>query len=1030
MHVELRTAAAAEAERTALVELLGPRLPLRPAAAVPEPGAVLWWHGALDAGGTELGALRAHLEAGGRALCTGDCAAVPHALGLEPDPPTPAGADTAVARGLQPLPGHPLFHRFAGGLDLVPGRAGAAGELPIASGWPVAGRVLAVERAGGRCLAARAALVEYRVGSAGRLLACDLPVRFADADDALAEPRARFFGDLFDYLASDSAGERGPAPWPRPDRPLGARMFAVAGEEAPMAGAAAPEPAPDDPLWRDVPAARSHFAPLVAPDGQTLAATADGRVEVVWCRSFQALRDLEVELAADDAPLRPLAELVATCRVHPDALTWVLPAGGAVGLRAADDGEGFCLHVRAGAAQRLRVGVRGVAELRPAAPYPGALCGPIEVATGRHGAVLVARTAELGVSAIVAADLRPQRASLCELPGRAPGAAVGVGFRREFRVAAGDELTVSFGGHGGFGAAPDGAERIEAAADGAVTVQVGEPGLDALVALVRARRATFARAARVAGGRLASLDPATADPRFATRDALTGDLLLLGWGERRSVLTDLRLCAAHQDPDGRIPVEISPSGPCRHGASDVTALFVTVLGAWHAWTEDRAGLAALWPAARAALGCLERFDRDGDGLCERGDGDEWPALPGARVDVRSAALQWRAFAAGAALAAQLGDDVHHARWQARAGRLRQVLRETFWMPGDSGYATALLADGALDERASALSAVAWALGLGEHGSETAALRRFATAPWQADWGSRLWPGDADDGGAVPAFATVFTTLADFAHGRPDAGWARWLGWARAIEAGRGAVPGVLAEALRGTAPTPEPGVPRDAFVAHAAFASVLTHGLCGWRALPDEPRIVFEPALPGGVDRVACEELTIGPRRLSAAVWRGADGADLHCELRLEGPPVELEIGPFVPAPARLGGVQLDGAPLAAVHVDEQGDGVRVRARATLAAGVHRLDVEARPDLLVATPPAGCRLLARRCPEPDLVQLDVELAEPAELSVRLPGRRVAAVEGAELRAADGGEPARLAVDPGPGVGPRRARVALRFEPVA
>jgi glycogen debranching enzyme len=176
--------------------------------------------------------------------------------------------------------------------------------------------------------------------------------------------------------------------------------------------------------------------------------------------------------------------------------------------------------------------------------------------------------------------------------------------------------------------------------------------------------------------------------------------------------------AASEEEPGRIlhetrlgPVaELALGGASTYyGTADATALFVMLLGELNRWGRHRDEVDALFPHAARALRWIEEHgDQDGDGFVEyerktdrglvnQGWKDSWDGINFAdgrlaRTPIALAEVQayaYAAFRAGAALAAQVGEQAAAQRWAGRARRLRRRFNETFWL-GDRGwYAVAL-----------------------------------------------------------------------------------------------------------------------------------------------------------------------------------------------------------------------------------------------------------------------------------------------------------------------------------------------------
>jgi hypothetical protein len=428
-----------------------------------------------------------------------------------------------------------------------------------------------------------------------------------------------------------------------------------------------------------------------------------------------------------------------------------------------------------------------------------------------------------------------------------------------------------------------------------------------------------------------------------------------------------------------------------------------------------------------------RTDRDGDGLAENaGVGHGW--LEGGTlaqhvsIEVYLAAYTVRAWSAVAVLGTALGDEPLATTGAAHATRAREALRTRFFRVEDGGFTHAIRTDGSRDDRDAITSVMPWTLAIGEHGRESDALRRFSTARAQADWGSRMLPTDdpaydpaSYQAGSVWPLFSAWANLADFQYGRADTAWLRLLPLLRSVEQ---FAPGCVQEVFRGDVYRPR-GIAAMQAWSHAAILSGFAQGLLGARESPDDGHVVLEPTLPGGLDGLEFAGLQIRGATLSGRLARGEGGAGLEVELTLEGEPLELELAPFFPAPARVRGVTHDGVSLA-MHEEALGDGVLVRTRVPLGAGSTKLRFDVLPDLLVAIemPPlvqdresSGPRFLGRRRVDADTVALAFELCAPASFPIRTPGRAVLAVTGAEQEA-DGSA---LRVTPAAGTGHRALR---------
>ncbi|MCC6784367.1 MAG: hypothetical protein IT457_16105 [Planctomycetes bacterium] len=1050
------------AVRDAVRRTLGSRLQLRIGVELPPPsqhqGGLLWIHG--DPPSLDVEALALRVEQGQRLLLTGTATALLARTGIEPVAPEirrgtwPADVGPRELRGVMALPAHPLFHRAPGGPYLLRAR----GDQPYAEAvwdrgrWPAVARVLGVEKLPIGCDATRAILLEARHGR-GRVLALGAHLPLENGDPDFAEHRARFIGDLVDYSISDLAGERGAA-WPHPGSTRGILVVHVAGRDAPTAQLPA-DPASDAALTRPLAPGDDASFVLTTRDGQAVYGRARRGIEEIWCRAFRAFRELDLRLAPAGEPLAALGDGVESATVHPDEFCWSWRRGASsASLRLARtaEGDGFSLSIRAGAGGALACELSGSSDLRALWPYPAGLSPELQAASSRQGAVLLLGDPLFGFGASLVSDQRPIRASIADasrpvLDG--DGGAI-VRFVREYRVAADAEFVITIRGR-----SPGIEDGVAAASPEAptartsLTVRTGQASIDGALALVQARIADFVApldaksAGLVAGHDRSRRGWFTGRPGsawFFGRDAFTCDAALLPFGAHDVVRADLALAARFQDPLGKIHHELTPLGVVHHDAADATPMFLDMLGRWFAWTGDREFVASLLPVIRRAVAFLVRTDRDGDGLAENaGVGHGW--LEGGTlaqhvaIEVYLAAYTVRAWSAVALLGTALGDEPLATTGAAQATRAREALRTRFFRVEDGGFTHAIRTDGSRDDREAITSVMPWTLAIGEHGRESDALRRFATARAQADWGSRMLPTDdpaydpaSYQAGSVWPLFSGWTNLADFQYGRADTAWLRLLPLLRSVEQ---FAPGCVQEVFRGDVYRPR-GIAAMQAWSHAAILSGFAQGLLGARESPDDGHVVLEPTLPGALDGLEFAGLRIRGATLSGRLARGEGGAGLEVELTLEGEPLELELAPFFPSPARVRGVTHDGVSLA-MHEEALGDGVLVRTRVPLGIGSTRLRFDVLPDLLVAIemPPlvqdresSGPRFLGRRRIDADTVALTFELCAPASFPIRTPGRAVLAVTGAELEA--GGSS--LKVTPAAGTGHRACEVVVRFAP--
>ena len=152
-----------------------------------------------------------------------------------------------------------------------------------------------------------------------------------------------------------------------------------------------------------------------------------------------------------------------------------------------------------------------------------------------------------------------------------------------------------------------------------------------------------------------------------------------------------------------------------YGGVDTTPLFVMLAGAYAHRTGDLDFIERLWPALEAATAWIERtcdgnrfglldYARGSDsGLSNQGWKDSEDSVfhadgripPGPIALVEVQGYAFAALRAMAALALRRGAQDDAARWQARAGALRDAVEQRFWMPETGYYGIAVDGEGAL-----------------------------------------------------------------------------------------------------------------------------------------------------------------------------------------------------------------------------------------------------------------------------------------------------------------------------------------------
>ncbi|MFF0491376.1 amylo-alpha-1,6-glucosidase [Nocardia sp. NPDC003482] len=193
--------------------------------------------------------------------------------------------------------------------------------------------------------------------------------------------------------------------------------------------------------------------------------------------------------------------------------------------------------------------------------------------------------------------------------------------------------------------------------------------------------------------------------------------LALGTMQQLAETQGQRVDPLTEEEPGRIMHEIrrgpasglALGGETYYGTVDASPLFVMLLAETRRWGAPSDAVAALLPAADAALDWMSHFgDRDGDGFIEyqratdrglinQGWKDSFDGIndiaghiaesPIALCEVQG--YQYAALLARAELADEFGEVIVAARLRDRASALRTKFVEAFWMPEKGWYAVAL-----------------------------------------------------------------------------------------------------------------------------------------------------------------------------------------------------------------------------------------------------------------------------------------------------------------------------------------------------
>lgn len=351
-----------------------------------------------------------------------------------------------------------------------------------------------------------------------------------------------------------------------------------------------------------------------------------------------------------------------------------------------------------------------------------------------------------------------------------------------------------------------------------------------------------------------------------------------------------------------------------YGGVDTTCLFVALAGAYARRTGDRALIEALWPNLLAAAGWMEArgganglglidYQRARDtGLSNQGWKDSedsifhadgrFPKGPIALLEVQGYAYQaWQAMAA---MAKTLGQDA--TEWTDRAGRLKSVVEQRYWMEDQGFYAIALDGDGAPCRVLGSNAGHLLFSGLAEPERAADVTRTLLSARFRTGWGLRTlatrqprYNPMSYHNGSVWPHDTALCVAGMARYGERDA-------VARVLDELYSAAVNFdmrLPELFCGfSRETGEPPVPYPVACMPQAWAAgsvfLLLQASLGIDIDAPARRVrVDRPRLPGGIDRLTVTGLEIGESRLDL-VFSHVDGRTTVRPLHRSGPPLDI----------------------------------------------------------------------------------------------------------------------------------------------
>ena len=910
---------------------------------------VVWLHA--DAPISSDAADGATFAAGGPALLLTGCAVMlPSLLGLEPGTPTggeertwsDAGDELFLHSGFSEAPrfrGHAAFrrHRLFDGLG-----AGAYTWWPregeryrtwtwVRPDWPAAARVVAVERAFIHIDERRATIWEYDAAPGRPHVLCigaNLPLE--ERDDAFRPHVTRLVRNAFRYLAGRIPETAPDLHWTLPDP----SVRDDASLPRPVAGAVERLPIDASPL--ELPGGVQADPFTLAGRRAMVAGSEGGGCDEVWFHPVRAVKDFRIAAAHCEAvrisPLGIERQLrigdgIVTERIH---VPRDLPAALLEYERVDAAPAAFHLH--------------WTVDLRLMWPYPAGALDPLRFhAVDDSLTVRSEKTGEtVGFTAAVASSSGATRPVTFTCAPSNPASAARAALRCSLdavlepgdrlllriagSVAAGDDLDAVFAALRqptsrvrARGASLDRLRRDRLAVD------APDPRIGEAVEWAKVRLDSYLVDTPDVGRSLvagySTSRPGWNDGRpgyawYFGRDAVWTALASLASGDFDAARDTIAFLGRHQDLNGKIPHECTTSGVVHYDAADSTPLYLLLVARYLAWTGDTGFVRSQWERVRRALEHCLSMDRDGDGLIENTrEGHGWiefGRLGGGTVTYYNAAIWTAALRELAITAETIGDAPFAAELQSRAKTARLALEDLFFDADARRYAlkaTAGEAGWIRDFTPTATHAVPLLLGVADADRAASWLDLVASDRFTTDWGVRLISSDEPDfdparyhGGAVWPLFTGWTSWAEYAAGRSDAGFRHWRSTLDlAFERAKGAWDEVLHGTERRAA-----GVCPDQAWSTAMAITPLVYGLLGVEPDAARGRLHLRPQLPDAWDRLDVRNLRMGEASVRLRYERHGSTFRFAVEQEEGAVPLRLIFEPVLPGPVA---VRVDGLP-------------------------------------------------------------------------------------------------------------------------
>jgi glycogen debranching enzyme len=396
------------------------------------------------------------------------------------------------------------------------------------------------------------------------------------------------------------------------------------------------------------------------------------------------------------------------------------------------------------------------------------------------------------------------------------------------------------------------------------------------------------------------------------RDSVWTSLALLCCGNFKTVRNVLEFLGNHQDPDGKIPHEVTTSGYAHYDAADSTPLYVVLMGQYLRASGDIAFVRSQFNRLVKAMDFCFSTDTDRDHLIENTNvGHGWVeggSLFPVHCEHYLASCWAKALTEASYAASALRQQKLAQSWAKEAKKVTKIVSEDFWNERTQFYNFGKLADGSYNEEKTLLPAVGIVFGLASPSSAVKCLEAYASDNFSADWGTRIVGKDNPKynptgyhyGSIWPLF-TGWTSLAEFKMARPLQGYMHAMN--NLLLHGQFSA-GHIEEVLHGEQFRPAGVCPHQAWSESMALQPLL-EGMLGIEPDAIRRRLKIRPYFPPDWKKAEVLNVVVGRSTLDVRMSRDKGCTKYEFQLT-EGKPMRISFQPYFSLGTNIQAVQID----------------------------------------------------------------------------------------------------------------------------